>query len=231
MLMDSLNLIPGVEGHMELFLDQYRQSPPIAGCNDYLRFIEQRLDLSPLRPRATWQYLSILYQRKRTIGFKLMYTHLKKYPEIVPYSLAKRLKIIHLVRSNYLDVVISEKLARLTSVSHTKDQEWNTGQGIYLEPRDALQSIKKRARQVNMMTFVCKVIWHDRLTVYYEDLLRDYGGSMRQICSFLGVGEVGVFKGSELKKRQTKKKCDIIQNYADIKATLSRDGFDYLVDS
>ena len=58
MFLDSLNSLTGVEGHMELFLDQFREKPAMAGKNDYLRFIESRDQLSIIRPFATWKYLN-----------------------------------------------------------------------------------------------------------------------------------------------------------------------------
>lgn len=231
MFMDSLNRIDGVEGHMELFLDQYRRRPPIAGRNDYPRFIEQRPQLRSRRPRATWRYLSGLYRRDQSVGFKLMYTHLRNYPEILPYAMARNIRIIHLIRSNYLDTVISEKLAELTGDSHTTKDDWRMEHAIHLDPGETVDAVRTRARQVRLMSLMCGSMGSRSMTVYYEELVRDYTLAMRRVCDFLGIRNSGDFRQTSLKKRQTREKRDVIGNYDDIEAALSRHGYGHLVAS
>jgi LPS sulfotransferase NodH len=231
MFMDSLNCIDGVEGHMELFLDQYRRRPPIAGCNDYPRFIERRPQLPALRPRATWRYLSSLYERDRCVGFKLMYTHLRNYPEILPYAMTRNIRIVHLVRSNHLDTVISEQLARLTGDSHTIKDDWRMERAIRLDPGETVDAVRKRARQVRLMSLMCRTIGNRSLTVCYEELVQDYTLTMRRVCNFLDIRSSGDFQQTRLKKRQTREKREVIGNYDDIEAALSRHGYGHLVAS
>lgn len=231
MFMDSLNCIDGVEGHMELFLDQFRKKPPIAGRNDYPRFIEQRPQLPARRPRATWHYLSGLYARDRSVGFKLMYTHLRVYPEILPYAMARNIRIVHLVRSNHLDTVISEQLAQLTGDSHTTKDDWRMEDAIHLDPGETLEAIRKRDRQVRVVSLMCRTMGRRSLTVYYEDLVRDYTLTMSRVCDFLDIRNSGNFPQTTLKKRQNREKREVIGNYGDIETTLCRHGFGHLVAS
>ncbi|MBW3568305.1 MAG: Stf0 sulfotransferase family protein, partial [Proteobacteria bacterium] len=120
-LMDRLNSVPGVQGHVELFYHLPRRSPPKAGCNDYPRYVERTK--AGIRPWSVMKYLDGVYSRKEAIGFKLMYEHLRAYPEILWFIVKRRLRVIHLVRDNHLDVVISSQLASTSGTWHrTRDE-------------------------------------------------------------------------------------------------------------
>jgi hypothetical protein len=118
--MDLLNMQANVEAHGELFLKHDRLRPAIAGRSDYRRFVEVHRTSGLMRVTRVFSYLNRLYRAPRTVGFKLMYTQLREYPEILAYLAIRRIRVVRLTGRNQLDVIVSDDLARLTGTSHAE---------------------------------------------------------------------------------------------------------------
>jgi LPS sulfotransferase NodH len=222
MFLDILDGYENIEGHMELFLDQDRKSPAMAGKNDYPRYYEWKKGELKIRPFSVFRYLSDLYARDSSVGFKLMYSHLLKYPEILAFIAYKRLKIVHLIRNNFLDIVISEKLAELSGKSHTTTSTETNTQTIQLEPSEVLNRIKKLDQNTQ---FIRKLMvfmkMNNTIEIYYEDLLQNTSDAMADVKSFLNIDLASEQKTSNLIKRQTKNKENLISNYDELKNAFS----------
>jgi len=232
MFMDTLNGYPDTEGHMELFLDHKRSAPPLAGENSYPRYCEWIENKSALRPFSVWRYLSGLYSRKASTGFKLMYSHVRNYPDSLPYLFFKRTKIIHLIRKNYLDIILSEKIAEMTGKSHTTDTSEENSNLIYLDPMLTLDRIKKLdSNTKNMRRIISALFTCPSIEIYYEDILSDRFQTFEKVQSFLGIDQTAQQVESSLKKRQTKAKSEVISNYDEISTILIDAGYSHLLDS
>lgn len=232
MFLDVLNGFPGYEGHMELFLDHKRKSPALAGKNDFLRYYEWKNNKYSFRPFSVWRYLSEFYSRESYLGFKLMYSHLKKYPETVPYIAYKKLKIIHLIRNNYLDIIISEKIAELTGKSHTTNSSEDNKQTIYLQPQIVLDRVKKLHSNTKFIRKLISTLkMNQSIEIYYEDILSDPDKTMDKVKNLIGIDNSTELKQSTLKKRQTKCKKDIIRNYDELTQILSNSEYNYLLNN
>jgi len=222
MFLDILDGYQNIEGHMELFLDQERKSPAMAGKNDYPRYFEWNKGDLKVRPFSVFRYLSDLYARDSSVGFKLMYSHLWKYPEILVFIAYKRLKVIHLIRNNFLDIVISEKLAELSGKSHTTSSTETNSHTIHLEPSEVLSRVKKLDDNTQ---FIRKLIafmkMNSCIEIYYEDLLQNTSIAMVEVKNFLNIEITSEQKVSNLIKRQTKNKNNLISNYDELKNAFS----------
>jgi hypothetical protein len=110
-LMSTLNSLKDVTAHGELLLPRSR-SRDLRWDSDFARprYIESGLR-SP-RPFSLFSYLNGLYRTPGTVGFKLMYSQLRRYPETLAYLIARRIRVVHLVRENHLDVLISHAVCR-----------------------------------------------------------------------------------------------------------------------
>jgi LPS sulfotransferase NodH len=232
MFMDTLNEFPGIDGHMELFLDQMRMSPPLAGKNTYPRYCEWAEKHLSIRPFSVWRYLSGLYSSNNSAGFKLMYSHVRNYPEALPYLLFKRTKIIHLIRQNYLDIILSEKIAEITGKSHTTDSSEENNSLIYLDSENTLDRIRKlNDNTASMRKIISTLFTCPSIEVYYEDILKDRDSAFSRVQTFLGINKPVQQLESSLKKRQTRPKKEVISNYEEISQLLTKAGFEYLLDS
>jgi len=59
----------------------------------------------------------------RSIGFKLMYGQLRQHLFcLLPYLLIKRVAVIHLLRLNFPDVVLSEEAVRIRNTTHAREE-------------------------------------------------------------------------------------------------------------
>ena len=107
-VMSTLSNYQGVSAHGELFLPRPRLPTKKRDSNlVYARFIETKFGHFTARPFSVFSYLNTLYSMPGKVGFKLMYKQLGLYPEILAYLLRHHVHVIHLVRRNYLDVMLS----------------------------------------------------------------------------------------------------------------------------
>lgn len=222
-LIDLLNLQPGVSAHGELFLGQPRLSPALAGRNDVPRFIETAAADQGMRVRKVFRYLDALYMSNAKTGFKLMYTQLRSYPEILAYFALRSVRIVHLLRANALDAVVSEELARLTGASHVRADEVRDVPQVVIDTTtlvDRLSSRRNASRKARVLVCLSRC---PAIEVTYEKLVAQCGEFAR-VCEFLGVSHVeGV--ASHLQKRGTGRHRDAIANYEEVRSVLRSSRF------
>ena len=223
-LIDLLNRQPSVEAHGELFLDRGRMTPAIAGRDDYRRFIEVHGTPRLTRIPRVFAYLNALYRTKEAVGFKLMYSQLRKFPELLAYLAIRRVSIVHLTRLNLVDIVVSEELARVTGVSHVRSGVTSTVPTVHLNPtilRERLHQLSERPGQVRRLIrcTACPCI-----EVTYEALLNGEEEFLRTL-EFLGVSDPTVHVVSSLAKRGLRSHRDAITNYDEVKQILESTPF------
>ena len=225
-VMDRVNNIRGAQGHMELFYPDIRRKPPRAGCNDYGRFVETgRQFASGRRPRAVFAYLDGLYARPGTVGFKLMYSQLRQYPEILLYLLRHRLSVVHLVRENHLDVLISEELARVTGTAHaTVEEGVQDASVVELDPDIVAERVQRLGMKQQFFRRLLRVLPVPVHEISYEALLAS-DAAFVGLCRFLDLeADCEDRAGSRLVKRQRAPHCEVISNYRQVADALARAG-------
>jgi LPS sulfotransferase NodH len=230
-LMDRLSRIPGVEGHMELFYHDIRRAPPRAGSNDVPRFVESRLaTASGRRPGAVWRYLDSLYSRPGRVGFKLMYSQLRQYPEILPYLIVRHMPIVHLVRNNSLDVVISEQLANVTGESHRTRNDPTVPATIRLPLDSLVTRIRQLERHKRWIRMLLSLLPNPGMEISYERLCSS-PEALLPVLEFIGLRSAPVDSSPEssLVKRQRAPHARVLANYAEVSACLSRAGLTHLL--
>lgn len=227
-LMDRINGMPGAQGHMELFYEHPRREPPRAGRNDYDRFVETVH--ASRRPRATFAYLDRFYSWPPAAGFKLMYSQLRRYPEILPYLALRRLAVIHLLRVNHLDVIVSEALARATGRSHATVAE-GRGQprALRLETARLVDRVRRLQRKQAFMRRLLRLLPNPVLEISYERLCAGDAG-FAVIRRFLGLpADAAQASPSRLLKRQQAAHRDVIANYEEVRRVLVGAGYEGLL--
>jgi LPS sulfotransferase NodH len=227
-LMDRLNRQPGVEAHGEVFLRHARLTPAIAGLTESRRFVETHGRPTFTRLPRIFSYLNELYRAPRTVGFKLMYKQLRNYPEILAYLAVNRVRIVHLIRSNQLDVVVSEELARLTGVSHTQARSLTAVPMVHIDPETIVNRLTKLQEKPKKVRQLIRPFTYPMLEVTYEALLDD-GNAFEQVLNYLGVQASQTEAGSILVKRGVLSHRESIANYDEIKHRLSSSPFAHFV--
>jgi len=230
-VMSTLNSFEGVRTQGELFLDR-PHSAEKQWDSDFAhpRYIESRPAGLPFRPFRVFNYLKGLYDLPGRVGFKLMYKQLGAYPEILPYFLARRVKAVHLVRRNHLDVMLSYAVKARIGHAHLM-----VGQNIPDDLRvelDTANLVRKMAwlqRQQDIARVMLRVTGLQHLEVAYEDLVQD-PSLFQRIGEFLGIPARDQMPRSELTRIRKGSHREVIGNYEQVRNVLAGTPFAALLD-
>jgi len=189
---------PKVQGFRELFIDQEFIFPD-SKLSTFLLYQKDNADKK--RPKITFEYLHNLdnyLNQREAIGFKLMYDQLLDYPEIILKLIQEKYKIIHLVRENYLDAIISSKI----------------------------KDLNKQAMKVRIANIFLSLMPNQVLNITYNDLRVNQEQTLSSISNFLelSLSQEDQFK-SELKKSNNKSHRQIIKNYDEVNLALAETKF------
>lgn len=219
-LVDMLNKLEGVIVYGELFLRRERKWD--SGAVDFPRFFEYDSP-SPLFP--LFSYLSDLFSKPASIGFKLMYRQML-HPGMLLYLLTHRkLHIIHLIRKNHLDVIISKERMRVTGQAHViKDKDIPIKKKIALDPAKLLQRIRAERRQINIVRLFLKLLQSKKVEVYYEDLVHS-PAAIKELFEFLKIINIDQIPESDLVKISQGTYQEVIENYDEVKQVLEHSEF------
>jgi LPS sulfotransferase NodH len=218
-LIDLLNQI-GVEAHGELFLRQPRTTPPLVGRADYKRFVDYYRGPRALRFGHVVRFLNELYNRSHAVGFKLMYGQLRSYPEVGAYLCVRRVRILHLIRDNLIDALVSEELARITGVSHVRKDGDLPVPTVHLRTSDLVRRLDRRRRATAIASKLVRLSMCPCLEVTYERLL-DSPTELQGIAGFLNSSVGAVSPQSRLAKRGSREQRHSISNYKEVAAALA----------
>jgi LPS sulfotransferase NodH len=226
-LINLLDQMEGVNAYGELFLPRKRKPEAAArsGSFAYPRFVETGSHKLPARPAAVFAYLNRLYGQPGTNGFKLMYAHLGRFPELLAYFIARRVHVIHLVRENTLDVVVSQAINRKSAQAHKLAREQAGGNGseaveVELNPRRLLAKIEHKQRKTQKMRRLLRTAGLPQREIAYEQLQRD-PVAFGALCQFLAIPFSGELPESQFVRSRQRSHAEVIRNYSDVKQALA----------
>ena len=127
-----------------------------------------------VRPFSTFSYLKAVYRESGTVGFKMMYSQLRLYAETLAYLIRHRIRVIHLVRLNHLNVVISGEIKARTGQAHLlSDQSAPEAYQITLDSNTLLRRLKVLRRNILIGRGVLRWSGLPHIEIAYEDLAQD----------------------------------------------------------
>ena len=197
----------------------------------YLNYVEQSMLRRVLhlcyRKKPVEEYLNDFFQKsaQKAVGFKLMYSHVKRFPTVVPYVKEHDFKIIHLERKNILKVWVSTLGARQRGF-HSQEK---VGRIKIFVP---LHNLRKRLDWLNDQSGKWKDIFsksNDYIHVEYESFVKDKPAQLGRLCDFLGV-ETQILE-SNLKKLTSDDLSQVIENYDEVKKLLIGTPYHYCLDA
>jgi len=230
-VLSTLNNFPHVSAHSELFLPRPKLSENKWDSDfAYTRFFETKFDGSKIRPFSVFAYLNAFYSMPGRVGFKLMYKQLGFYPEILFYLIRHRVHVVHLVRRNHLDVMLSYAVKAKLGQSHLLvGQSTPDEMRVELDTRNLLRKLAWLQEQQNMARKL--LVWFKlpHLEVAYEDLLRDQG-FFHRIGDFLSINSRQQIPQSALTKIRRSGHRDVIGNYDQVREILVNSKFAELLE-
>ena len=218
---------PAVLTNVELF-DPRGEEPPYFA--EYAR--EHSVGRDPLaRARLCFAYLNEIYLPEPgldAVGFKLMYGQARRNAAVVAYLLARRVRIVHLVRSNLLDIVVSRETAGARGRFHSSEAD-AAPVTVCLDPPTVAARLAALDRHVRVVRRLLRLARSPTIEVTYEHLVADRGGFVA-ILHFLGVENAHRPLSSDFRKINPFGKRETIANYDEIRAVLNSTRFARFLD-
>lgn len=223
-LVDMLDSHPAIAAYEELFL------PPEAhhetwGHGDreffyayYARRAGRRWPLNRLfwSLRYTDEVFSPTFATD-AIGFKLMYGQLRAFPWLLAYVVLRRIRVVHLVRTNLLDLVLSRETAEARRQYHALASDTINQSVVQLQADQLVSELERLEQSVNRMRSLLSGLPVPRLEVSYEELAVDEG-ALARVLRFLNVAPRPLT--SRLTKLNSDTRQELIGNYEEVERAL-----------
>jgi hypothetical protein len=234
--MDMLDAHPAVASYDELLL-AWASGNGYWGRTD-LEFFEpyyarHRSHDSPLaRARWAFRYLNKLYsprQGTEAIGMKLMYEQLWKNPLVWLYMIRHRVRVVHIVRINLLDIVLSLETIKARRTPHALAGQVVETPTVTLDASTLARTLRTLEFRINAARRLLSLLPIEHLEIQYENLMR-HPALLDDVFHFLGVRPPPTV-ASRFKKLNTAGKADLIDNYAEVEQILKDTRFErFLLD-
>ncbi len=232
-VIDRLNSHPEAAVYTELFVPSGDGYPKWGGAKD-LEFWNTYYAQQPagrrgriFRPFVCWGYLNRIYRQQpgiRSVGFKLMSGQLKRYPEIFPYLVCRRVSILHLIRRNHLDVLISEATGAARGTFHVKKGSSVAPVRVRLDTEKLLEELEWREKGIRRMKLLFSATPLPYHQIFYEDLIQNRP-STEELLAMVGLSANHTELSSDLIKQNSASHRDLLENYEDVKRCLENSRF------
>lgn len=225
-LTDMLNSHPDVASYTELFLMQGQGAPEWGKYKDIVYWKTYREALGAglkrsVRSLGLFQYLDDVFSRhpgKQAIGFKLMYGQMLKLPETLAYLRSRDVRIIHLVRRNIVDVVLSGTAKAARNVAHAEQGSAVESIRVHVDPDRLVRQLRRRQREQRVFSLLLAHLGLPYIELFYEDIVDDR--SRLDAClEFLGCSALPL--DSNLSKLNPSRHSELIENFAQVQAALA----------
>jgi LPS sulfotransferase NodH len=226
-VMDLLDSHPEICGYGELFHSGWYGRPRVGRNRDilcwksYAAIHRARTRLAKLR--LYFQYLDaeVFAYRPETpvVGFKLMYNQAATELGVVAYLSVHSVPVIHLIRRNHLDAVLSEETSLARGVFHAEVGAKIDRLQIDLDTPTLIERLEQREADVHAATQFFSTAQVPYREVYYEDLVADRR-ALDPVLALLGVQPDLPLSSSLMKINPTDHR-KLISNYEAVRATLT----------
>lgn len=184
--------------------------------------------------RVLWsfRYLNKLYSPRQgldALGMKLMYSQLWKNPWVWPYMVQHRVCVVHLVRSNLLDIVISLETLKTRKQPHAWQGHDVETQSVRLDPKTLMSSLHDLEFRIKVARWLLTVVPIRHIEVSYEQLIAN-PALLDDVFAFLGTTTSPGTQVSKFKKLNTSSKPELIENYDEVRRLLSGTRFECFLD-
>lgn len=146
--------------------------------------------------------------KAKAVGFNFMYGHFKNvFPGFYDYILNEKIRILHLIRRNFLDTVLSNELAKKTN-------RWMLEEftdPIFISYEDCLKNFNEYQSSIDEVE--SRLCAAEKLVVYYEDL--NHKRTQDTIQYFLGIDLEDM--STKTKKQRVKSQSEMLVNYSELK--------------
>lgn len=223
-LTDMLDSHPAIAAYEELFL-QAKAHDRTWGRTDweffhayYARHAVRRWPLASV----FWsvRYLEELYAPRpgaEAVGLKLMYSQLRAYPWLLPYIALRRVRVVHLVRTNLLDLLLSLKTAEVRRQYHALASDVVDRSAVSLPANQIVSQLESLQRSIDRVRLLLRFLPARSIEISYEELAIGHG-ALDDVVRFLNVAPQRL--SSRLTKLNQDTKRALIANYDEVECVL-----------
>jgi LPS sulfotransferase NodH len=224
---DTLNRSPGVAAYGELF-QPGRVKGFTWGARGFPSYVSYRRDggRSALRYLRTWLEGD---QQATAAGFKLMYRHAVQHPQVMAYLRMRGVRVLHLVRTNSVDVAFS-RAALERAHGHSTDPDAAPHADVAVDPARVVADARAHRRSVRTARAILRGVAMRHLEVSYEELCDDPAAILGRTGAFLGLPQPPTPGASPLRKLAGRQGQGV-SNLDEVRRALERAGFGHLLDA
>jgi LPS sulfotransferase NodH len=233
-VVDMLESHPRVTCFGALFLPTGTGPHPVGAQMPYFcEHLAERGGTSRLgRPLAEWRFLDHVFRSggdAGSVGFKFMYSQFRLDPWVLAYVALKRIRVVHLIRRNKLDHVISKETAKARGRYHMRVGESFENPKVRLDPAEVLRQLDWEETKVRRAGRVLRALRVPLLEVYYEDLVAD-PGRYADVLRFVGVDGSEAELKTSLQKWNRRRYDEAIENFDAVRAALAGTPYERLLE-
>ena len=226
--LDLLNSHPQVVGFSEVFAHDHFGNMPDGGCQDVSTWDSYATLKLPSRGRwgrlrLYFEYLDQhVYARQpgvSVVGFKLMHAQAQRGIAIPLYLKIRQVSVIHLIRWNHLDVLLSEEARKIRKYYHATAGSDVAPVRIQVEPETLEYRLQQRDDSIRQACAAFRRLGVPYREIVYEDLLQDKS-RFSEILEFLSVEPDQQPPSSPLQKLNSTDHRQLIDNYAEVASAL-----------
>lgn len=224
---------PQIKSFEEPFI--WRADRPNWTDTDFPTYYNYKTSQKQKSPLTLFRYLDILDSYKAEtdfdiIGFKIMYNQIRENPEVMLKLLADNYRIIHLVRQNYFDVIISRAAKKQHRIAHSKQVQSKAKQ-VEINTAYLIEDLDRCTRNNKLFRRILKLLPLKVLEITYESMQQDYNQVLCSVANFLDVSSDSITFKSDLKRINKGDYAEKISNYDEVLKTLAGSGYKRFLES
>ena len=214
---------PQIKSFEEPFI--WRADRPNWTDTDFPTYYDYKNNTDKKSIFTVFKYLDILNRYRaetdfNIIGFKIMYNQIQDNPEVMLKLLQDNYRIIHLIRQNYLDIIISRTAKKQYHIAHSRTVQSQTKQ-VTIDTSYLIEDLDRCTRNNKLFSSLLKIMPLKVLEITYESMQQDYNKVLCSVADFLEVDSESIVFKSDLKRTNKGKYADKIANYEEVVETLS----------
>ena len=191
-------------------------------------------EFSRVRPGWPGPLLRAAYLRRlfavdpaaRAIGVKVMYGHAGR--GVHEYLTLRRARVVHLIRANVLDAVVSYEVAKARDQFEVREGSSTRPMTVSLDPSTIRQRLEQHSfsiEQARARILHYRLPWHE---VFYEELVARREETLRGILDFLDVPPQPL--RSSFVPVDDLPREGVLENLADVREALDGTRFAWMLD-
>lgn len=225
-LIDLLNSHPQIVCFSEIFAHDHFGNMPHGGAQQaptWDSYATLRLPTLGRHQRLAlyFRYLDEQIYTARhgaaAVGFKMMYFQMARGFGIPAYLRLRSVDVVHLIRLNHLDVILSEEARKVRKFYHAPAGADVPPVRLALEPETLVYRLEQREGEIEAARRQCRALFSTR-EVIYEDLVEGRQ-PLHETLSWLGV-DGGAELHSDFQKLSPREHARTLTNFEAVAAAL-----------